>query len=298
MAFDFNPTLAYIRGEGERKGEEEITVDVNGGSIGLIGIDSRLRRIIESRFKGLLGRGRADEEFECAYVERDYFLAKPDRGSELYRLESAGEEGIHTFWSYGFAGYRDPVGGGGRFLLTRQEDDLLQLSIENFFRLVCSLIAVGNGGFLFHAAGIVKEGKGYVFFGPSRAGKSTVARLSKEYAILSDDLVILRVEKGKVTAAGTPFKGELMTVPMEESYPVEAMFRLVQSREDRAMRLEPAMGLVEVICSIPYFEERPDREPLLGLVERVLKKVPVAKLYFTKSDAFWKVVERFPRRTN
>ncbi|MBU1871203.1 MAG: hypothetical protein KKH80_00155, partial [Candidatus Omnitrophica bacterium] len=42
-----------------------------------------------------------------------------------------------------------------------------------------------TNGFLIHACGIIKDGKGYIFAGPSGNGKSTVASLSRNLAVLS-----------------------------------------------------------------------------------------------------------------
>jgi len=52
-------------------------------------------------------------------------------------------------------------------------------------------------GLLLHAAGIVLDGQGYVFTGPSAAGKTTVARLAAGYAeVLSDENVVVRETSG------------------------------------------------------------------------------------------------------
>ena len=52
-------------------------------------------------------------------------------------------------------------------------------------------------GLMLHACGIVQNGKGYIFAGPSNAGKSTLSRLwakASEATILGDECLVLRKE--------------------------------------------------------------------------------------------------------
>ena len=72
-------------------------------------------------------------------------------------------------------------------------NDMLALSqpmvIENYLRLVTAYAALSMGGVLFHSAGVVVDGRAYLFVGRSGAGKSTLARLALATGtdILSDD---------------------------------------------------------------------------------------------------------------
>ena len=51
-----------------------------------------------------------------------------------------------------------------------------------------------HGGVLLHAAGVVWEGVGLIFTGPSEAGKSTLSEfyLARGAAVLSDERIIIR----------------------------------------------------------------------------------------------------------
>jgi hypothetical protein len=83
---------------------------------------------------------------------------------------------------------------------------------------------VGHGlGIMLHACGIALDGKGYVFAGPSDAGKTTLSRLWAEYShatVLGDECLILRQHQGQFWVYGTPWVGEaglfsLLGVPVE-----------------------------------------------------------------------------------
>ena len=63
--------------------------------------------------------------------------------------------------------------------------------VEYFLRVIYALLVFQAGGLLFHAAGIVRDGQCYLFFGHSGSGKTTVARLSSTDLVLNDDLVVL-----------------------------------------------------------------------------------------------------------
>src|SRR5437773_8348802 len=62
---------------------------------------------------------------------------------------------------------------------------------------------------LHDALPIFRDGKAYIFTGRSGAGKSTVASLSPEGSVLTDEISLLRREHGMWRAYGTPFWGEL-----------------------------------------------------------------------------------------
>ena len=48
-----------------------------------------------------------------------------------------------------------------------------------------------NNNFLVHACAVSRDGRGYVFAGPSESGKSTIAILSSDYNVLNDEIVIV-----------------------------------------------------------------------------------------------------------
>ena len=66
-------------------------------------------------------------------------------------------------------------------------------------------------GLMLHACGIVQNGKGYIFAGPSNSGKSTLSRLwakASEATILGDECLVLRKKGSQFWVYGTPWVGE------------------------------------------------------------------------------------------
>jgi hypothetical protein len=81
-------------------------------------------------------------------------------------------------------------------------------------------------GLMLHACGVAVDGKGYVFAGPSDAGKTTLARLWDTFSdatILGDECLILRRKNNQFWVYGTPWVGEAgLFSPL--GVPVERIF--------------------------------------------------------------------------
>jgi hypothetical protein len=84
-------------------------------------------------------------------------------------------------------------------------------------------------GLMLHACGVVVDGKGYVFAGPSNAGKTTLARLWHAFSdatVLGDECLILRRKDDQFWVYGTPWVGEAglfspRGVPVEQIFFIE-----------------------------------------------------------------------------
>lgn len=150
---------------------------------------------------------------------------------------------------------------------------------------------------LLHASA-VRHGEGAVLFtGPSGAGKTTCARLAGERPVLHDEIVALRIDGPRVTAAPTPLLGELPAGD-PRPVPVLAVHWLRQAPVDAWQRLTPAQAFplvfTQLLATSPCHADRAaQREGVAtraALAARVVESVPVAELSFTKSEAFWRTI--------
>lgn len=166
--------------------------------------------------------------------------------------------------------------------------------IENFLRVAYAWLCLQRGGLLLHAAGAIRNGQGFVFFGPSGAGKTTTSRLAARTAdVVSDDLVIIRCDNGGCTLHGVPFKGELSDAPRaNQSAPLAGLYRL---RQDTGHYLEPiprVKAVAELAAASPFVVREPAlSDRLLEVCNRIAKIVPVQQLHFRRDDGFWKVID-------
>src|SRR3989442_10074637 len=75
-------------------------------------------------------------------------------------------------------------------------------------------------GLVLHAASLIRRGRAHLFCGPSGSGKTTVARLSPDATLLSDELSIVRIFDKRARCYGTPFSGELARAGEDRAAPL------------------------------------------------------------------------------
>lgn len=168
---------------------------------------------------------------------------------------------------------------------------------QNFLRVVLSYALLDRGGALLHSAGVVDEGRAYLFVGRSGAGKSTLARLSLETgrAVLSDDLNAVLPEGGTPEggtwyAAQVPFTGELRDVAIAGAgaFPLGGVYRLAQGPAHRLTPLDAGAALAALLSCSPFVNADPYRLDRLGdNLERLIARLGVATLTFARDAGFW-----------
>jgi len=166
-----------------------------------------------------------------------------------------------------------------------------EYALDSLLRVLLSWKLVGRHGFLLHAATVVRDGKAYVFTGRSGAGKSTVASLSPEGTVLTDEISLLRFENGEWRAYGTPFWGEFRAAGSNTSAPVRGLFRIVQAAENRLTTLRPVVMLRALLPNVLFFSpEFEANRRLLDILGHAVDSIPGYELAFRKNAAFWEVL--------
>lgn len=171
-------------------------------------------------------------------------------------------------------------------------------SVENYLRVIFAWLCLQNGGLLLHSAGVVRNGRGYVFFGPSGAGKTTTSRISAARAgatILSDDLVIIRRHEGRFWLFGVPFKGDLSDAPRaNQRAPLQGIFRLRQDREHRIENIGLSTAVAELTAAAPFVVDKPElTNDLLDITFDIAREVPVNWLHFRRDAGYWNVIDEY-----
>jgi len=162
--------------------------------------------------------------------------------------------------------------------------------------MLCDFWQLSLGFFHLHACGVQHNRYLYLFTGPSDAGKSTVAALSRsagDQVIDEDQVLVHSLAGGGYSADGWGYG----IVPCEA--PLRAIFRLVQDSEDKLIPLND-MQVARLIL-----ERQSD---ILGgmlfddllrksfhFASEIARQVPGYDLHFRKSPDFWKLIdEEFP----
>ncbi len=197
--------------------------------------------------------------------------------------------GIVSFNEPAFRGTIDPVDGQA-WLTLKAPDPLPEL--EYFLRVIYALLVFEAGGVLFHAAGIIRDGRAYLFFGPSGTGKTTVARSVDEKMVLNDDLVVLLPAERGWTVYATPFWNPSQVVPAgPQQAPLQGMFRLVQSPETFLEFMGSGQAVAELVANTPVVAADPSRGlALLARAQQLKQAVTPQRLHLCLGDDIWPVV--------
>lgn len=165
-------------------------------------------------------------------------------------------------------------------------------SIDYFLRVITAELVFQSGGLLFHGAGILHRNKGYVFFGHSGSGKTTVSSLSLNDIVLNDDLLVLTPSQRGWDVYATPFWNPTQVKPDNRSMPLNGLYRLVKDRTVFLKPMTTAQAVGEMIANTPVVTANASRLPeVLARCQRISLAIPSFWLHFLKDDSFWTVID-------
>jgi len=150
--------------------------------------------------------------------------------------------------------------------------------------LMICLLAQGRG-IMAHACGIDDSGRGYLFAGNSTHGKSTVARLWKDNAlVLNDDRIVLRLRSGRFWMYGTPWHGDYSGVS-PHGVPLEKIFFLRHAQTNSFSRREgvAAASMLFTRCFPPLWDAE-GMKFTLDFCAQLVDAVPCYKLDFVPDE--------------
>lgn len=136
------------------------------------------------------------------------------------------------------------------------------------------------GRAVIHAAGVILDGKAYLFVAPSEGGKSTQANLWEQRGaeILNGDKIILSQEEAFWYAWGSPVAGS-SGIYKNKRAPLAAVFMVNKSPENSGMRLSKRNGFLHLYSNAVKSEwDCEFNVQLLNLLEKVAMKIPVYQL--------------------
>ncbi len=237
------------------------------------------------------------------YIDRGY-----DGAGSMYKIEVfIDSENGDGGWESGAESYNSLFHGEDIRLCLYPDKKMVSLHIKRLegylylynalYWLTASLLA-SEGGCLIHGAGIAVKDRGYLFTGPSGAGKTTISRILMDSSIvLSDEAIAVRKEDGRYMAYATPFGArevgttEYMNLSSIK-VPLTNIFVLKKDMEDFMERLDYRGSVGAIVSNIPFWDlyRRCEVERLLSFVCELAGKVPVNNLHFTKSSSFLKEV--------
>ena len=263
-----------------------ITLDIAGCIVALKTEEDAVAKRIFSRYRDFLSTDKPPlVEIDIKILPGARFI-EPKPGPWIIEVEF--DNGNLSYQSYLERAEVDFSSGYGTLEMTPEA------KIENFLRTVIAWLCINNNSVLLHAAGVIRNGSGYVFFGPSGAGKTTTSRIAaKSSDVVSDDLVVIRLENGIGRLYGVPFRGELSEAPRaNQNAPLQAIFRLRQDTDHYIEWISPVKAVADLVASSPFVvQELSLSNLLIEVCSKISKSVPILTLHFKRDDGFWKVID-------
>ena len=124
----------------------------------------------------------------------------------------------------------------------------LKEKLNRSVMIMYALATAGNDTLVLHAVVVSCEGKGYIFLGPCRTGKSTHARLWLEHIegteLVNDDFPVVR--GGMVY--GSPWGGFKTSCYRNVSYPIGGIVSLSQAPYNKIHRISGIEAYLTLYC--------------------------------------------------
>jgi hypothetical protein len=150
--------------------------------------------------------------------------------------------------------------------------------------LFTNFLAAEGLGAEVHGCGLIdRENGGYLFLGHSGAGKSTTARLWQQLRnpeILSDDRIILRIDRGELWMHGTPWHGEgQFALPKKAT--IEKIFILRHANKNYFVPLSKSRAAGELFARcFPPFHSPEGLQSTVEFLDQVVSLVPCFEFGF------------------
>jgi hypothetical protein len=261
---------------------DAIAIEIGGIAIAIHTQDSVFRQLLEDRYKGFI------KSYAAPTFEFEIELSEP---SETKQADDDVQVRLHGGqWLFQRGDFRarwDSRSGRGHIRQSRNP-----YAIDSVLRIVHTLILAKQGGFLVHAASVIRGRHAFLFAGVSGAGKTTMSRLAPaDTTLLTDEISYVRREGNEYRACGTPFAGELAKVGKNQSAPLSTLFLLKKGVENRIEPIAKPDAIRQLLRNILFFAEDAD---LVNLVFRsaceFVEQVPVRRLIFVPDERVWEMI--------
>jgi hypothetical protein len=262
----------------------ELGLEIAGLRTGILTGDPGVAGVVRERYKDFLSEGTPGWRIEMR--------AEPARGPLFGGDVVVRRDGDRQRFSVqrgDFAGTLDLRQRSGTVTLA----DVHEASIDSFLRIAYSLALLDVGGLVLHAASLVRSRMARVFCGRSGSGKTTVARLSPDATLLSDELSIVRVLDKRARCYGTPFSGALGRAGEGRAAPLGGIYFLRHDSRHAVEAVKPRQALERLLPNVLFFAREAELTArVLGVAADLVEAVPCFDLSFRLDPGFWEVIER------
>ena len=263
---------------------------IGSDTIRFEGLSDALAATLDARFGGFLapaGEGPVRLIVRTVCGDGAGWLPRWAPG-ERYRLE-ADAAGPLVVRSYHFALVPE-LSGAWRLALDDLGVEPIGRVVENAVRYLVARVATERGGLALHGAGVLRNGRAFLFVGPSGAGKSTAIRLSAPATSLGDDFAIVLPSHGGWVTAALPFDNTEIAPasPVRGTCPVAGVWRLFHAGSHSVERPVGAMAQASILACAAFPWALPDLADRAGeAVAAIAASGLYGHLRFAPDGGFW-----------
>jgi hypothetical protein len=262
----------------------ELSIEIAGLRTGILTRDPKVAGVVRQRYEGFLSAGTPGWRIAM----QAQAATSPSSAGKVV-VTRHGDRASFAVQRDDFAGTLDLRQRCGAVTL-RDPDEV---SIDSFIRIAYSLALLEVRGLLLHASSLIRGGQAYLFCGPSGSGKTTVARLSPDATLLSEELSVVRVAEGRALCYGTPFSREPARAGEDRGAPLAGVYFLHHGTCHAVQPRRPQQALGRLLPNVLFFAR--DAE-VTGTVFRIaadlVEAVPSRDLTFRPDPGFWEVIAR------
>lgn len=163
-------------------------------------------------------------------------------------------------------------------------------SSSGFIRTLLALLLLREGGFLLHAAGLVKGKRAFVFSGPTGSGKTTIAtKLANGHTVLNDETLAIRPTRLGYFAYSTPFPGDMNKVFVNEGAKMKALYFLQRGEAFSRRRLSQGEAMTWAFPQLICLERnREGVESAFAALTQFSQRVPCFEFSFQPTLEMWR----------
>ncbi len=262
---------------------DDLGIAIAGLRAALVTRDRDVAQLVHDRYKGFVSSGTPEWRLEID--------VGPVGGRRAHDDVLVSRDGVCARYMVNrgdFAGTVDLPARRATVTLA----DANEYSIDSFLRILYSLALVAAHGVIVHAASLVRNGRAHLFCGPSGSGKTTVARLSPDATLLSDELSIVRISEGRARCHGTPFWGELARAGDDRAAPLGGIYFLHHGARHALDGVMPRQAIERLLPNVLFFARDADlMARVLEIAADLVEAVPCFDLSFRRDPGFWEIVD-------
>ena len=263
-------------------------IEIGGISIKINTVNESINDFAKTRYNQFISdKNKIDYELEV-FISPGLTYQSPDQDEEFFNRQNFTDE-VNFIYSNGYTGYLSKKIKKSKVIVS---DYLTETWVEHFLRFAFSWMALETNCLFFHGAGIIRENTGYVFFGPSNVGKTTITEFSKNYSILGDDMIMLRKNNGNVDVYATPFNINMGTLKLtNDKEQIKGFYRLRQDKSNYLKEMKKSKSIAELMSSVPLSKNNSMGNIIaFSLCSEIAENVPCYDLHFTRDDSFWRLI--------